>query len=328
MRLIRTAAEVFGPRGDEKSGCRYEWIEYVQGLTDIKSRFCSHRSNHFNNVFENASEHHVISFLESYVSHSNLKLKSILQDIKDEKIMNMMRAFAKFNHLVSYPYRKLMNSDVPYSDFHFYVKKLKNFLEESNPNTPAVFYDFEDLKFDLEFDTSSHLYNETFNKLCTVSLEVLQSQLIDFFDDGIFAGSLPHEVHEVLKTCPLTNLVGERLFGDLDFDMSKRRRASLHLRTSINMWKHNGTGHWMSKKKKQEAVHLLTMARKNKEELKKRCRESEKDVRRKIREQLEENERKKKEREITERERHLKIVTDVLTKEGYAPQKKVWINSC
>ena len=132
MRLIRTAAEVFGPRGDEKSGCRSEWIEYVQGLTDIKSRFFSHRSNSFNNVFENASalifhEHHITSFLENYVSLSNLKLKSILLDIKDERIMNMMRAFAKFNHLVSSPYWKLMNSDVPYSDFHFYVKKLRPF---------------------------------------------------------------------------------------------------------------------------------------------------------------------------------------------------------
>ena len=54
-------------------------------------------------------------------------------------------------------------------------------------------------KFDLEFDTSSHLYNETFNKLCSVSLEVLQRQLTDFFDDGYFEGSLPHEVHEILK---------------------------------------------------------------------------------------------------------------------------------
>ena len=78
----------------------------------------------------------------------------------------------------------------------------------------------------------------------------------------------------------------------------------------------------MSKKKKQEAVHLLTMARKNREELKKRRRESEKDFRRKIRELLEENERKKKEREITERERHLKIVTDILNQGGLCTTKE------
>ena len=74
-------------------------IEYVKGLTDIKSRFCSHRSNCFNNVFENASavvfnKHLIKSFLENYVSHSNLKLQSILLDIKDERITNIMRAFA------------------------------------------------------------------------------------------------------------------------------------------------------------------------------------------------------------------------------------------
>ncbi|GFS24279.1 hypothetical protein ElyMa_003411500, partial [Elysia marginata] len=244
-RLTRTAAEVMGPRGDDKSGCRSEWLEFLDGFQDVKSRFCSFRANRFNNVFENASaivfhQHHIVSFLEDFVSHSNLKLKSVVMDLQDERIMDMMRAFSKFNFLVTSPYWKLMNSNVPYSQFHFYVKRLKTFLELSDPRAPAVFPEFSDPKFDLDFEMSD-LFHQTFKQICSVSLEVLQRQLNDFYDDGIFAGDVPQDVLDVLKTCPLTNLIGERLFGDLDFDMSKRRRASLLLRTSLNMWKHNKT---------------------------------------------------------------------------------------
>ena len=35
-RLIRTSAEVMGPRGDDKSGCRSEWLEYLEGLQGTK----------------------------------------------------------------------------------------------------------------------------------------------------------------------------------------------------------------------------------------------------------------------------------------------------
>ena len=173
-------------------------------------------------------------------------------DVKDERIMDMIRAFAKFNFLVSSPYWKLMNSDMPYSDFHSYVKKLKDFLEQSDPTAPAVFPEFLDSKFGFECNHNSEFFQHAFKKICSVSLEVLQRQLKDFFGDGIFAGEVPQDIVDVLRTCPLTNLIGERLFGDLDFDMSKKRKASLHLRTSINMWKHNRTSQWIHKKKNKK----------------------------------------------------------------------------
>ena len=77
-----------------------------------------------------------------------------------------------------------------------------------------------------------------------------------------------------------------------------------------------------SQKKKQEAIHLLNMVRKNREELKQRRRESEREVRRRIRERLEQNERKKKEKENIERERHLKIVNDIIYQGGLCTTKE------
>ena len=46
-RLIRTASDLTGPRGDENSGCREEWLAFCEEL-DIKSRMTSDRSNRFN----------------------------------------------------------------------------------------------------------------------------------------------------------------------------------------------------------------------------------------------------------------------------------------
>ncbi|GFS22087.1 hypothetical protein ElyMa_005100300 [Elysia marginata] len=92
-------------------------------------------------------------------------------------------------------------------------------------------------------------------------MEVLDRQLCDFVGEGIFAGEIPKDVLGVLKTALMTNLVEERLFDELDFDMSKRRRPSLYHRSSINMWKHNRTETWVGKKKKQETNRLLTLAR-------------------------------------------------------------------
>ena len=67
----------------------------------------------------------------------------------------------------------------------------------------------------------------------------------------------------------------------------------------------------MSKKKKLEAVRLLTLARGQREESRRRSRENEREVRRQLRENMEENYCRKQEKEVIDRERHLKIVNDV-----------------
>ena len=100
MVLIRTARQVFGP-----AECHSEGIKDVEEQTNLKSRFCSQKCNRSNNVFDNAftvvfHKHHIINFLDNSVSHSNMKLKSILLDIKDERMVNMMRLFTKFTYLL------------------------------------------------------------------------------------------------------------------------------------------------------------------------------------------------------------------------------------
>ncbi|KAK3770798.1 hypothetical protein RRG08_036400 [Elysia crispata] len=49
FRVIRTTSDVFGPRGDEKNGCREDWLAYCD-THEIKSQFTTYRSNRFNNI--------------------------------------------------------------------------------------------------------------------------------------------------------------------------------------------------------------------------------------------------------------------------------------
>ena len=52
--LIRLACDIFGPHGDEKSGCRDEWLAYCTAQ-NTPSVFQSFRSNRFSNFFESTA---------------------------------------------------------------------------------------------------------------------------------------------------------------------------------------------------------------------------------------------------------------------------------
>ncbi|GFO19534.1 eukaryotic translation initiation factor 3 subunit a-like protein [Plakobranchus ocellatus] len=88
IRLIRLTAEVLGPRPDEKSGCRQEWLAFCS------SRGCSQALLVLEiidsiiffkmQVLFCAIDMTSRNFLMIHVSHSNLKLQSVLADLDDD----------------------------------------------------------------------------------------------------------------------------------------------------------------------------------------------------------------------------------------------------
>ena len=138
------------------------------------------------------------------------------------------------------------------------------------------------------------MYTQMFQRMCAKCLIILQRQLSDFLVGGIFGGEIVEEVKEILMTAPLTNLTGKRLFGDFDFDILKRPRASTFSRSSLNMFKHNKTGRLITKKTPTVAARLLKEARVQGMKVQRKSREAEKYIRLKIRANLKENLRLKK----------------------------------
>ena len=72
-------------------------------------------------------------------------------------------------------------------------------------------------------------------------LAMTQHQLADFLVAEKFGREPTEEDKAILSHCPLTNLIGENAFRDMDFDLGKRRHCSLHHRTTTHMLKRNKT---------------------------------------------------------------------------------------
>lgn len=80
-------------------------------------------------------------------------------------------------------------------------------------------------------------------------LNTTRMQLADFLPDCKFSTELTEEVKSHLEHCPLHNLLGENVFGELDFSMGKSKNASFHHHSTTQMMKHNNTCKWLEIKK-------------------------------------------------------------------------------
>ena len=312
-RLIRTLSSITGPRGDEKNGCRAEWIGYC-GQEKKTSRMTSYRSNRFNSYFEGAAAtvyHHVDLrkfFGDGFLGHSNLKIESTAADINDDNLLSLVCAVAILYIKVTGPFWNLLESDTKYTEFHVYVQRMETCFDRWRADAsqlldqhfPGIFNG----EFAMETEMAAAIYQFASLHLAQVRsalelmmrdiLLVTRKQLSDFLPpEGKYAQQLPPDVQTQLDHCPLTNLMGEYVFGEMDFDMGKKRHTTFHHRSSTQMLHHNKTSKWLSEKNEEDARQLLKTARKKGRWLREQHKLQEVIVRQKIREKLLENERQK-----------------------------------
>ncbi|KAK3781443.1 hypothetical protein RRG08_019068 [Elysia crispata] len=138
----------------------------------------------------------------------------------------------------------------------------------------------------------------TLKKIAKKRQDVLKRQLCDFLEGGIFGSHIDQETQYILNTCPLTNLSGERLFGDMDYNQLRRRHGSTHHRSTVIMWKHNNTAKWLLNKSNGERSKIMDSTIKHGKELRQKHLESVKKVNEEIKAKLLDTEKKMKEREI------------------------------
>ena len=69
------------------------------------------------------------NFLDQNVSHSNLKLTSVITDLRDERIISIIAVLSFFHVFLTEPYWMLLNSSKSYADFPCYVKQMKQVLD-------------------------------------------------------------------------------------------------------------------------------------------------------------------------------------------------------
>ena len=121
--------------------------------------------------------------------------------------------------------------------------------------------------------------NVILKAVCAGCVAATERQLVDFLPGGTFHGVEDPELRARLQHSKLTNLVGEQAFGDLNFSLFKRRNASLHHHSSINIMKRNKTiSTFFLEKSEEEQKSLLQLSAKKAPALRKKHQEEEREM--------------------------------------------------
>ncbi|KAK3776925.1 hypothetical protein RRG08_016745 [Elysia crispata] len=141
-------------------------------------------------------------------------------------------------------------------------------------------------------------------KECT---EVLERQMSDFLT-GPFSSPDP-ETDEVLRNFPLTNLVGESAFGDLDQDFNVRQNYSIAKRSASHCVKRNSSaGSFLGMKCKTEKDKLFAVARRRAREYQEEQKYYEKEVSLNVKRKMLENQEAKMNKLINATNRNAQLL--------------------
>lgn len=132
IRYIREACSCLGPRGDERFGCRENWLAYCL-MNNVDCSITSFKANRFNNLFQAAAsihhhQHDIKSFFTD-LSDLNWKQEGILHDSSCTDIDNYLIALGLLFYRLTGPYWLLLGKDGHYLDFYLHVVQMKDFLQ-------------------------------------------------------------------------------------------------------------------------------------------------------------------------------------------------------
>ena len=133
VRYIHEACACLGPRGDERFGCRQNWLAYCM-LYGTQSAISSFKANRFNNMFQAAGALHyhqrdINSFLSTCMADLNWKQEGLLHDSACINIDNHLVALGLLFYRLTGPYWQLLGKGGHYLDFFRHVVDMKEFLQ-------------------------------------------------------------------------------------------------------------------------------------------------------------------------------------------------------
>ncbi|KAL8588754.1 hypothetical protein ACOMHN_042096 [Nucella lapillus] len=155
------------------------------------------------------------------LGHSNLKIESLAEDLKDDHLLALVCAVALLYFAITGPFWQLLESNTKYFELHTYIQQLERSVERwrgdaselLDPGFPGVFGG----EFCIVSDMKAAVYKFVSEHTNTVKhalkvlmrdlLVVMRLQLVDFLSGGKYGQAQPPEVMEKLKHCPITNLL-------------------------------------------------------------------------------------------------------------------------
>ena len=129
--------------GDEKSGCYSAWKSHRLSRNE-KTLFVRFKGNRFNILFLLAQyvyhvRQDIVDFLENVHSGSNLLLKQVLQDIKNDLYIAGCRSLGLLSKLVMGPLRRLAESTEHMLNMNAHYQTLVDYFDQcSADGTPLL----------------------------------------------------------------------------------------------------------------------------------------------------------------------------------------------
>ena len=74
-------------------------------------------------------------------SDRNLKIQSVALDVEDDNLMIIIGALTVFYFIVTGPYWKVVNSSIPYSQFHTYVQTMYSCFQKWSEDSSDMLED-------------------------------------------------------------------------------------------------------------------------------------------------------------------------------------------
>jgi len=132
-------------------------------MKNKKSLIQSYRGNHFNNIFEEARHimchrNDIIDFLSNHFVSPNLKLQSILLDLKCDTIVYQIVCLAAIG-TITLPFWDLVNNNEHYVELYNFFQPLYNLCLLWSENCEVVFQG----EIDPIFTVYPHKIDDIFN---------------------------------------------------------------------------------------------------------------------------------------------------------------------
>ncbi|XP_064600328.1 uncharacterized protein LOC135466649 [Liolophura sinensis] len=317
-------------QSDQKSGYGEEFAVHMEGLKKVV-KLVPFLGNRFNILFHDAAATYfhrqdIVEFLRGgYISDSNDKLnfllKCILEQIQVDHNLAGCRALGIIDKMITGPlWRKLNEEGMHILDTNQIWKEVTNFLDEcSNDSTPMM---NGKTVFSEELLQKDDVYNSLFEPgtpllqkhtksvlelTCANLASLCKRQLADHLTGFLHQPS--DKLWQETKSAPLTNVVSESAFADLDRCVQHAPQKSTIAKAALSCFQRNKTSVYLKKLSLEKKRKYFQIARRRAPVRKKADRDRYRDIRRKKLELMREKKLQKEEKERKQmwREEQLRV---------------------
>ena len=262
---------------NEKSGCPSEINTYLlDKCIHVNGLLHPFLGSRFNILFVNGAGvwflKHLLHFLTEIWGTPNNLLKAILNDLGNEHYLTACRALGLVSKCVTGPWQRLVENTPRILDLNDHFNRAVDLFDKWSKDASdlidgsAKLFDNVPVHKDPVFDSLVEPNDNISTKyllqnIMTAFVSVSKRQLADQLMGGVHHNPSADLLKQA-SSCPAHNISGERIFGQLDFNLHRAPNAAVEFVEAKIMFAENKTAQWLNEKTQFEKKCLHDSARK------------------------------------------------------------------